>query len=111
MRTDFAAQIGTVEFLIRAARPDHFPAETAKAKRKGRVFIEWLRNKRGTIAIAPFSVRDHPRAPMACPVSWDELPRIRKPGALSTAQALDRAGADTVRTGLRRRSEQWRMQR
>lgn len=76
--------------------PKRFTAEMSKAKRKGRIFLDWLRNERGATAIAPFSVRARPGAPVACPVTWDELPRIRKAGAFSTAQALERGWADVA---------------
>lgn len=84
-----------VAMLTAQAHPDRFTAEMSKAKRKGRIFVDWLRNERGATAIAPFSVRARPGAPVACPVSWDELGRIRKAGAFSTAQALERGWADT----------------
>lgn len=45
----------------------------SKARRKGRIFIDWLRNQRGSTAVLPFSARARPGAPVAGPVSWDEL--------------------------------------
>ncbi|MFW5661773.1 MAG: ATP-dependent DNA ligase, partial [Oceanicaulis sp.] len=42
-------------------------------KRKGRVFIDWLRNQRGQTSVAPFSVRARRGAPVATPIAWDEL--------------------------------------
>lgn len=84
-----------VAMLTAQAHPNRFTAEMSKARRKGRIFVDWLRNERGATAIAPFSVRARPGAPVACPVSWDELGRIRKAGAFSTVQALERGWADT----------------
>lgn len=46
----------------------------SKAKRKGRIFIDWLRNQRGSTAIMPWSVRSRAGAPVAVPVAWDILP-------------------------------------
>jgi bifunctional non-homologous end joining protein LigD len=57
--------------------PDRYVATMSKAKRKGRVFIDYLRNGRGATAIAPFSSRVHAAAPVALPVRWDELRRLR----------------------------------
>jgi bifunctional non-homologous end joining protein LigD len=61
---------------VAASSPDRYIAEASKAKRKGRIFIDWLRNERGATAIAPFSPRRRPGAPVATPVSWDELRRL-----------------------------------
>ncbi|KAK0357710.1 hypothetical protein LTR94_038337, partial [Friedmanniomyces endolithicus] len=45
----------------------------SKAKRKGRIFIDWLRNQRGSTSVLPYVVRARPGAPVATPVSWREL--------------------------------------
>lgn len=55
------------------AEPDRFVATMTKAKRKGRIFIDWLRNQRGSTAIMPYSARARAGAPVAAPVSWTEL--------------------------------------
>jgi bifunctional non-homologous end joining protein LigD len=59
------------------ADPDRYVAQASKAKRKGKIFIDWLRNERGATAIAPYSPRARENAPVATPVSWDELSRIK----------------------------------
>lgn len=58
------------------ADPGRYVAEMSKAKRKGRIFIDWLRNERGATAVCPYSLRARPGAPIATPVRWDELSRI-----------------------------------
>lgn len=58
---------------IAALDPRRFVANMSKAKRKGRIFIDYLRNGRGATAIAPYSTRAKPTAPVATPVTWDEL--------------------------------------
>jgi bifunctional non-homologous end joining protein LigD len=45
----------------------------SKAKRRGKVFVDYLRNQRGATAIASYSTRARPGAPVATPVAWDEL--------------------------------------
>ena len=55
------------------ADPARFVATMSKAKRKGRIFIDWLRNQRGATAIMPYSARARANAPVAAPVSWTEL--------------------------------------
>ncbi|WP_246248904.1 non-homologous end-joining DNA ligase [Chelativorans alearense] len=56
--------------------PGRYVATMSKAKRKGRIFIDYLRNERGASAIAPFSPRARKGAPLAWPVDWDELGSI-----------------------------------
>ena len=55
------------------AEPDRFTATMSKAKRKGRIFLDWLRNQRGSTAIMPYSARARAGAPVAAPVTWAEL--------------------------------------
>jgi len=45
----------------------------SKAKRKGRVFIDWLRNQRGSTAVLPYVARARPGAAVSAPVTWEEL--------------------------------------
>ena len=54
-------------------RPDHLTYEQRKAKRRGRVFLDTLRNSYGQTAVAPYAVRARPGAPVATPIDWDEL--------------------------------------
>lgn len=58
---------------LAAAEPDRFVAVATKAKRKGRIFIDYLRNQRGSTAIMPYSARARAGAPVSAPVSWTEL--------------------------------------
>ena len=58
---------------LATAEPDRFTANMAKAKRKGRIFLDYLRNQRGATAIMPFSARARERAPVSAPIVWDEL--------------------------------------
>ncbi len=56
--------------------PERFVATMSKAKRKGRIFIDWLRNQRGATAVMPYSARARSAAPVSAPVSWAELGEI-----------------------------------
>ena len=67
---DFAERFARA---LAQAEPDRFVAVMTKAKRVGRIFIDYLRNGRGSTAIMPYSARARPGAPVAAPVSWSEL--------------------------------------
>lgn len=71
------------------AEPDRFTATMSKAKRRGKIFIDWLRNQRGSTAIMPWSVRARDNAPVATPVGWEELGNIEKAGAWTIRDAAD----------------------
>jgi len=66
----------TFATILAERDPDRYVATMSKAKRKGRIFIDWLRNERGATAIAPYSLRARAGAPVAVPVSWDELAEL-----------------------------------
>jgi len=58
--------------------PQLLTTNMSLAKRHGRIFIDYLRNTRGATAIASYSVRARPGAPVAVPLRWDELgPAVR----------------------------------
>ena len=56
--------------------PDRFVANMSKAKRTGKIFVDYLRNQRGATAISPFSTRARKGASVAVPVSWERLARL-----------------------------------
>jgi bifunctional non-homologous end joining protein LigD len=54
-------------------QPERFTAALAKKQRKGRIFIDYLRNQRGATAVMPYSARARAGTPIAVPVTWQEL--------------------------------------
>jgi bifunctional non-homologous end joining protein LigD len=53
--------------------PRHYIATMSKAKRRGKIFVDYLRNQRGATAIASYSTRSRPGATVATPLAWKEL--------------------------------------
>ncbi len=70
--------------------PERFIAKSTKSARKGRIFVDYLRNGRGATAIVPYGVRAREGAPVAMPVSWLELPQIKSGDAFNMFNALER---------------------
>ena len=78
-------------------QPERYVAVASKAKRGGKIFIDYLRNGRGSTAAASYSLRNRPGAPIATPLGWDELPRLRTPDQYrydNIRRRLSRLGAD-----------------
>ena len=53
--------------------PSDYVSTVSKAKRKGKILIDYLRNGRGATAVAPYSTRARPGAPVSMPLSFEEL--------------------------------------
>ena len=65
------------DYLV-SLKPHSYVATMSKAKRRGKIFIDYLRNQRGATAIAPYSTRAKENAPVSTPLSWDELsPKLK----------------------------------
>ena len=67
---DFARDIA--EAMAQRA-PQEYTASLSKASRTGKIFIDYLRNSQGATAVAAYSTRALPGAPVATPIAWDEL--------------------------------------
>jgi bifunctional non-homologous end joining protein LigD len=72
---------------VSEAEPDRFTANIRKVQRKGRIFIDWLRNQRGATAVMPYSARAREGAPVAAPISWEELDDFDSGAAFSIQDA------------------------
>ncbi len=70
-----------------AAEPLAYVATATKKFRKGRIFIDYLRNGRGATSVASFSLRARTGAPVAMPLRWEELGRIKGGDAYSLESA------------------------
>lgn len=73
---------GFAEALAKTMAKDNrlYITTMTKSARTGRIFIDYLRNARTSTAIAPYSTRSRPGAPVAAPLDWDELKTIPSGG-------------------------------
>ena len=80
---------GVARGLAKAA-PDRFVAVASKAKRTGRIFIDYLRNRQTASAIVPWSPRARESGTAAVPVTWAQLARIKSADQFTLAAAAKR---------------------
>jgi bifunctional non-homologous end joining protein LigD len=79
----------TVAQLLEQEHPDRFVSTVTKSKRGGKIFIDYLRNGYGATSIAPYSMRARKTGPVALPISWEEVRKIR-PDEFTLKKALTR---------------------
>jgi bifunctional non-homologous end joining protein LigD len=83
------------DFAHRLARavaqndPKNFTAALPKAQRKGRIFVDYLRNQRGATAVMPYAARARPEAPVAAPITWKEMEMIDSPSRFHIGDAAE----------------------
>ena len=82
------------------AAPERFTVALPKPQRRGRIFLDFLRNQRTATAIQPYSARARAGTAVAVPVTWDELEWLERSDAFSIAdveQLLKRAGSGKLK--------------
>jgi bifunctional non-homologous end joining protein LigD len=101
---------GFAETLV-ASEPLKYVATSTKKFRNNKIFVDYLRNGRGATSVASFSLRAREGAPVAMPLRWDELGRVKSGAAfdiVSTVQRIKRLkkhpwdGIDSVKQDLDR---------
>jgi len=83
---DFAHRLAQA---VAQSDPANFTAALPKAQRKGRIFVDYLRNQRGATAVMPYSVRARSGAPVAAPITWKEMETIDTPAHWHVGDAAE----------------------
>ncbi len=77
--------------LLAARHPELLTTEFRKVNRSGRVFVDWLRNSPASTSVCPWSLRPNLRAPVAMPITWEELTHVT-PDAFNLGNIGERFG-------------------
>ena len=75
----------------------------AKRERRGRIFLDYLRNARSATAVAAYSLRARPGVPASTPLAWSELDLLEHPRELNYATVPERLSATSTTLGGDRR--------
>jgi bifunctional non-homologous end joining protein LigD len=83
---------------MEADEPDRYISTATKAKRNNRIFVDYLRNSREATAVAPYSTRARPGAPVSVPIDWSELRTLKSANQYTVKNLMMR---------LRRTKDPW----
>ncbi len=83
---DFSEKIA---HLLESKYPERYTTNIRKNNRKGKIFIDFMRNTRTATSVAPYSLRARPGAKVSCPIFWSELDKIA-PADIDLHAALER---------------------
>jgi bifunctional non-homologous end joining protein LigD len=105
---DALAFTRSVAEALARAEPKRFTAIMSKSRRKGRIYIDFLRNAPNATAVAAYSTRARAAAPVSVPLAWDELSRKARPvhaiedvpTRLASLKADPWEGFDSVRQSI-----------
>lgn len=81
------------------SEPTRFLATSTKSLRNKRIFVDYLRNGRGATAVASYSLRGRPAAPVAMPIAWSELSKLTRADAFTMKEVPEKL--------KRRRKDPW----
>jgi bifunctional non-homologous end joining protein LigD len=90
---DVKAFTKSVADQMAADSPERYVSTITKSKRAGKILIDYLRNQRGSTAVAPYSTRARPGAAVSMPLTWEELNPAIGPAYFTVNNAPTRLAA------------------
>lgn len=75
--------------IMEAKWPDKYTSNMKKEKRRGKIFVDWVRNTKGATSVAPYSLRIRNKLTVSMPIAWNELDKI-KPDEITMEMAIKR---------------------
>lgn len=79
----------TIAVLMETKWPDKYTSNVRKENRKGKIFIDWIRNTKSATSVAPYSLRVRKKARVSMPIKWSELDKV-KPDGITMEMAIKR---------------------
>ncbi len=86
---EFRQTAKNIALLMEKTWPDKYTSNIRKNKRKGKIFIDWVRNTRSSTSVAPYSLRLREGCPISMPIKWSELDKV-KPNEITLKEAIKR---------------------
>lgn len=74
---EFSSLAHEISLLAEQKWPELFTLNMRKVERKGKIFLDYLRNKKGASCVAAYSLRAREGAPISWPISWEQLDTFR----------------------------------
>lgn len=87
--TKFRNTAKNIAILMEQTWPDKYTSNIRLKNRHNKIFIDWLRNTRGSTSVAPYSIRLRDKCRVSMPIAWHELDKI-KPDDITISEALKR---------------------
>lgn len=78
-----------VAVLMETKWPNKYTSNVRKENRKGKIFIDWIRNTKSATSVAPYSLRVRKKARVSMPIKWSELDKV-KPDGITMEMAIKR---------------------
>lgn len=78
-----------IAILMETKWPDKYTSNVRKESRKGKIFIDWIRNTKSATSVAPYSLRIRKKARVSMPIQWYELDKV-KPDEITMDMAIKR---------------------